>query len=95
MVSQKILVQSAYGLHLRPVSLLCQEALKYSCHITLLTETKSVNAKSVLGVLGACVKQGMEIELQCDGEDETEALEAIVSLVNSISEEEQNEQKSY
>lgn len=91
MVSRKIVVQSAYGLHLRPVSLLCQEALKYTCHITLLTETKSVNAKSVLGVLGACVKCGMEVELQCDGEDEEEALDAIVSLLNSIFKEENNE----
>lgn len=91
MVSRKIVVRSAYGLHLRPVSLLCQEALKYTCHITLLTETKSVNAKSVLGVLGACVKRGMEIELQCDGEDEEEALEAIISLLNSIFEEENRE----
>lgn len=91
MVSRKIVVRSANGLHLRPVSLLCQEALKYTCHITLLTETKSVNAKSVLGVLGACVKRGMEIELQCDGEDEEEALEAIISLLDSIFEEENRE----
>lgn len=93
MVSRKIVVQSVYGLHLRPVSLLCQEALKYTCHITLLTDTKSVNAKSVLGVLGACVKYGMEIELQCDGEDEKEALEAIISLLNAIFEEESKEEK--
>ena len=91
MVSRKIVVRGAYGLHLRPVSLLCQEALKYTCHITLLTETKSVNAKSVLGVLGACVKHGMEIELQGEGEDEEEALEAIISLLNSIFEEENRE----
>lgn len=94
MVSKKIVVQSAYGLHLRPVILLCQEALKYSCHIMLLTESKSVNAKSVLGVLGACVKNGMEIELQCDGEDEKEALEAIISLLDSIfKEEKQNKEE--
>ncbi|WP_310605133.1 HPr family phosphocarrier protein [Anaerosporobacter sp.] len=88
MVSQKIVVQGAYGLHLRPASLMCQEALKYSCHITLLSGTKSVNAKSVLGVLGACVKRDMEIELQCDGEDEEEALQAIVNLLCTIFEEE-------
>ncbi|WP_455716945.1 HPr family phosphocarrier protein [Anaerosporobacter sp.] len=91
MVSQKMVVQSIYGLHLRPASLLCQEALKYSCHITLMTETKSVNAKSVLGVLGACVRTGMEIEIQCDGVDEEEALQAIVNLLESIFKENQEE----
>lgn len=84
MVSQRILVQNAYGLHLRPASLLCQETLKYSSHITLVTESKIVNAKSVLGVLGACVKGGMEIEIQCEGEDEQEALTAIIALLNKI-----------
>jgi len=52
-----------------------------------------VNAKSVLGVLGACVKNGMEIELQCDGEDEKEALEAIISLLDSIFKEEKNKEE--
>lgn len=90
MVSQRILIQNANGLHLRPASLLCQEALKYSSHITLATESKIVNAKSVLGVLGACVKCGMEIEIQCDGEDEQEALSSIITLLNQIFEEERN-----
>lgn len=91
MVSKKIVVQSEYGLHLRPVSLLCQEALKYTCSIALLTDTKTVNAKSVLGVLAACVKCGMEVEIQCDGEDEKEALDAIIRLLKSIFKEENNE----
>jgi len=41
----------------------------------------AANAKSVLSVLGACVKCGDEIELFCEGEDEEEALQF---LVNSI-----------
>jgi phosphocarrier protein HPr len=94
MVSKNMVVQSIHGLHLRPASLLCQEALKYSCHITLLTETKSVNAKSVLGVLGACIRSGMEIEIQCDGEDEEEALQALVSLLDSLFKEENENQIS-
>ena len=39
------------------------------------------NAKSVLSVLGACVKSGDEIELICDGEDEEEAMKAMVEAV--------------
>ncbi|WP_167955790.1 HPr family phosphocarrier protein [Anaerosporobacter faecicola] len=88
MVSGKIRVRSSYGLHLRPASLLCQEALKYSCHIMLLTDTKQVNAKSVLGVLGACVKYNMIIEIQCDGEQEEEALQSILSLLDKVFDEE-------
>ena len=36
--------------------------------------TTTANAKSVLSVLGACVKSGDEIEFVCDGPDEKEAL---------------------
>ena len=39
------------------------------------------NAKSILSVLGACVKCGDEIELICDGEDENEALEYLIATV--------------
>lgn len=39
--------------------------------------------KSVLSVLGACIKSGDEIELVCDGEDEEEALAALVQAIES------------
>ncbi|MDQ9887907.1 HPr family phosphocarrier protein, partial [Acinetobacter pittii] len=41
------------------------------------------NAKSVLSVLGACVKCGDEIELVCDGPDEQEALDSLVKAIES------------
>ena len=44
-------------------------------------EDVAANAKSVLSVLGACVKSGDEIELICDGEDEKEAMDAMVSAI--------------
>ena len=44
-------------------------------------EDVAANAKSVLSVLGACVKSGDEIELICDGEDEEEAMKDMVEAV--------------
>ena len=43
----------------------------------------TANAKSVLSVLGACVKSGDEIEFFCEGEDEQEALKALVRAVEN------------
>ena len=43
----------------------------------------TANAKSVLSVLGACVKCGDEIEFVCEGEDEQEALNALVTAVEN------------
>ena len=43
----------------------------------------TANAKSVLSVLGACVKCGEEVEFICDGPDEEQALEAMIRLVDN------------
>jgi phosphocarrier protein len=51
--------------------------------ITFTFRESTANAKSVLSVLGACVKCGDEIEFICEGEDEQEALKALVTAVES------------
>ena len=83
MVSKKVVVQNPTGLHLRPAGVLCKTAMQFKAKITFSFENTSANAKSVLSVLGACVKSGDEIEIFCDGTDEEEALEAMISAVES------------
>lgn len=83
MVSKIVKITNPTGLHLRPAGLLCQEAIKYDCNITFNFKSTYANAKSVLSVLGACVKYGDELEFVCDGADEQEALDALVSLIES------------
>lgn len=83
MVSQKVIVHNPTGLHLRPAGNLCKEAMRFRSLITFQFKENTANAKSVLSVLGACVKCGDEIEFVCEGEDEKEALEALVSLVQN------------
>lgn len=87
MLQEKVIVKNPSGLHLRPAGLLCKEAMKFKAQITFETRSGISNAKSVLSVLGACVKCGDEIELICDGEDEAEAMDRIRSLIeNGLSE---------
>ena len=83
MVSQRVVIKNPTGLHLRPAGILCKEAMKYKSLITFSFRESTANAKSVLSVLGACVKCGDEIEFVCDGVDESEALEALVNAVDS------------
>ena len=83
MVSQKVVIKNPTGLHLRPAGILCKEAMQYKSLITFHYRNNTANAKSVLSVLGACIKSGDEIEFVCDGEDEEEALEAMVNAVES------------
>lgn len=83
MVRQKVVIKNPTGLHLRPAGVLCKEAMQFKSHITFLYRGNTANAKSVLSVLGACIKCGDEIELICEGEDEQEAMAALVKAVES------------
>ena len=83
MVSQRVVIKNPTGLHLRPAGILRKEAMKYKSLITFSFRESTANAKSVLSVLGACVKCGDEIEFVCDGDDESEALQALVNAVDS------------
>lgn len=83
MVRQKVTVNNPTGLHLRPAGKLCTEAVKYKSTIHFLYRNTTANAKSVLSVLGACIKNQDEIEFVCEGPDEVEALHAMVSAVES------------
>lgn len=87
MVSEKITVKNVSGLHLRPTGILCNEAMKYQSSIKFKSMGRlgiaTTNAKSVLSVLGACIKCGDEIEFVCEGPDEKEALAAVVRLVEN------------
>ena len=81
MVSQAIKIMNPTGLHLRPAGNLCKEAMKYKCKVTFEYSGNIANAKSVLSVLGACIKSGDEITFVCEGEDEEEALKALIAYV--------------
>lgn len=81
MVNQKIKIMNPTGLHLRPAGNLCKEAMKFKSLITFEYRNNVANAKSVLSVLGACIKSGDEINLICDGEDEEEALASLVKAI--------------
>lgn len=83
MVSQKVVIQNPTGLHLRPAGILCKTAMQFKSLITFTFENTTANAKSVLSVLGACVRSGEEIEIICEGVDEKAALEAMVEVVEN------------
>ena len=84
MLRQKIKIHNPTGLHLRPAGIFCNTASNYKCKVMFEYDNMlNANAKSVLSVLGACIKSGDEIVLICDGEDEEEAMKAMVEDVES------------
>lgn len=83
MVSAKVKVINPQGMHMRPAQVFVAEMAKYNSDVTIVFGGKNVNAKSIMHLMAACIKQGSEIEIQCCGEQEAEALQAAVELVES------------
>ena len=85
MVSQKIKIKNPTGLHLRPAGLFCKTAMQYSSKISVEKKTDyediTANAKSVLSILGACIKSGDEINIVCEGNDEELALAGMIGII--------------
>ena len=83
MISKKVKIKNPTGLHLRPAG----AAEFEECSIRFQVGHTTGNAKSVLSVLAACIKQGDELVITCEGESEERAIEAMVHLVEEELEE--------
>ena len=83
MVEQEVTIQNRLGLHARACSVFVKEATKFASHIFVARDGLEVNGKSILGVMMLAAEMGAKITLKADGKDETEALEALVRVVNN------------
>ena len=87
MYRKKVTILNKTGLHARPASEFISMASKFKSRITIKKvggdEEDEANAKSIVMVLSLALAQGTEVEITAKGEDEAEAVDALVELVNS------------
>ena len=76
-------VTDPLGIHARPAGLIVKKASEFSCNITLKTPTAQADAKRIMAVMGLVAKQNTPITVVCEGEDEEEALKALITAVES------------
>ncbi|CCI81695.1 phosphocarrier protein HPr [Lactobacillus hominis] len=69
------------GIHARPATLLVQTASKFNSDINLEYNGKSVNLKSIMGVMSLGVGQGADVTITADGDDAKEAIDAIADTM--------------
>ncbi len=81
MVESDAEIVNRLGLHARAAAKLVHLATGYEADVLLCSEGQEVDAKSILGVLLLAAAQGMTIRVRCDGEQEQEALAAILALI--------------
>ena len=83
MITRNVTIQNSIGLHARPATFFIQKANSFKCSVWVEKGDRRVNAKSLLGVLSLGIAKDMEITLITDGEDEKEALDGLVDLINT------------
>ena len=81
MVEKRLKIMEQDGLHLRPAKELCRIAGEYESNIMIRYCSREFNAKSLLGVLRACLQEGDEITLACTGTDEEAASKALAAFL--------------
>ncbi|QNQ82592.1 phosphocarrier protein HPr [Lactobacillus sp. PV037] len=69
------------GIHARPATLLVQTASKFGSDINLEYNGKTVNLKSIMGVMSLGVGQGADVTVTAEGDDAKEAIEAIADTM--------------
>jgi phosphocarrier protein len=75
------LVRNRLGLHARAAARFVHTASAFRSKITVSRGEKTMDGKSILGLLLLAASQGAEIEVSADGDDEGPAIEALVALV--------------
>ncbi len=77
MAEKQFKVIAETGIHARPATLLVQTASRFDSEITLEYKGKTVNLKSIMGVMSLGVGQGAEIKIAAQGNDANDAVQAL------------------
>lgn len=75
-----VTIVNKLGLHARAASRLVNCASGFAAEIEIVRGTRSVNAKSIMGVLTLAAGIGTELVIRADGPDEKQALDAVIAL---------------
>ncbi|MFD1895260.1 HPr family phosphocarrier protein [Ottowia beijingensis] len=82
MIKNDTTISNKLGLHARASAKLTKLAGSYPCEVWMSRGERRVNAKSIMGVMMLAAGIGSQVTLETDGEQEQEAMEALLALIN-------------
>jgi phosphocarrier protein len=83
MIKETVTIINKLGLHARAAAKFVATTSRFTSDIQVFKHTQQVNGKSIMGVMMLAASQGTELELEINGEDELDAREAVVGLINN------------
>lgn len=89
MLTDTITIINKRGLHARAAAKLATTAAQFSSRTQARTGSSWVDAKSVMSLMLLAATQGTNLEVSAEGDDETQAMQAIKSLIDDRFEEDE------
>jgi phosphocarrier protein len=81
-VERTVGILNPLGLHARAAARFVRTASRFRSKVTVSKEGTTIDGKSILGILFLAATSGAELTVAASGEDEEEAVEALVRLVS-------------
>ncbi|MEY4098999.1 MAG: hypothetical protein RL300_170 [Pseudomonadota bacterium] len=81
MIKTTTTINNKLGLHARASAKLTKLAGSFPCEVWMSRGERRVNAKSIMGVMMLAAGMGTQVEIEVDGEQEQQAMEALLALV--------------
>ena len=82
MIERRLQVRNRLGLHARAAARFVHVASRFGARVTVSRDGKSMDGKSILGILLLAAGQGTLLAVTTDGEDEAAAMDALAELVD-------------
>ena len=74
-------ITNKLGLHARASAKLTKLAGSFACEVWMSRSERRINAKSIMGVMMLAAGMGAQVELETSGEQEQEAMDALLALI--------------
>jgi len=81
MIKTTTTINNKLGLHARASAKLTKLAGSFPCEVWLAKGDRRVNAKSIMGVMMLAAGIGSTVEIEANGEQEQEAQDALLALI--------------
>jgi len=81
-IKTSVTISNRLGLHARASAKLTKLAGGFPCEVWISRGERRVNAKSIMGVMMLAAGLGATVELETDGPQEQQAMDALVALMN-------------
>ncbi|MDQ0587996.1 HPr family phosphocarrier protein [Variovorax paradoxus] len=82
MIKKSVTISNKLGLHARASAKLTKIAGSFPCEVWLSRGDRRINAKSIMGVMMLAAGLGSTVELETNGQQEEEAMDALIQLMN-------------